>query len=606
MPETGRLDGKIFKALLPYVWRYRWRTFLSLLLLLAAKGATVAVPLVLKQVVDTLDVEASDAIIVPLGLLVAYGGLRLASTLFRELQRTLFAWVQYDIVREIAGRVLSHLHSLSLRFHLDRKTGAVARDIDRGTSSVSTFLNYLLFNIVPTIVEVGLVAAILLREYSLRFALVCVVAFVAYVGFTFGITRWRLKYRTEMNQRDSLASSQAIDGLINYETVKYFGNERFELERYGEALAAWSKAGVRSQSSLALLNVGQGLIIAGAVTWTMVLAAQGVADRELTIGDLVAVNAYLIQIFLPLGFLGTVYSILKHALADMERMFDLLERKPEIVDLPDAQPLAVTGGHVRFDNVRFSYNDDREVLHGITIDIPAGQRVAVVGPSGSGKSTLARLLFRFYDVSSGRVTIDGQDLRHVAQQSVRDAIGIVPQDTVLFNDTLHYNLQYARLDATDDEIIEAARAANIHDFVSSLPQGYDTLVGERGLKLSGGEKQRVAIARALLKRPRILVFDEATSSLDSRSEQAILEAMRRVAAGHTSLVIAHRLSTIVDADRIVVLRDGEVVEQGTHAELLGGDGLYAEMWRLQQEARDDETDDLGGEPDGDEPGVSAP
>ncbi len=606
MPETGRLDGKIFKALLPYVWRYRWRTFLSLLLLLAAKGATVAVPLVLKQVVDTLDVEASDAIIVPLGLLVAYGGLRLASTLFRELQSTLFAWVQYDIVREIAGRVLSHLHSLSLRFHLDRKTGAVARDIDRGTSSVSTFLNYLLFNIVPTIVEVGLVAAILLREYSLRFALVCVVAFVAYVGFTFGITRWRLKYRTEMNQRDSLASSQAIDGLINYETVKYFGNERFELERYGEALAAWSKAGVRSQSSLALLNVGQGLIIAGAVTWTMVLAAQGVADRELTIGDLVAVNAYLIQIFLPLGFLGTVYSILKHALADMERMFDLLERKPEIVDLPDAQPLAVTGGHVRFDNVRFSYNDDREVLHGITIDIPAGQRVAVVGPSGSGKSTLARLLFRFYDVSSGRVTIDGQDLRHVAQQSVRDAIGIVPQDTVLFNDTLHYNLQYARLDATDDEIIEAARAANIHDFVSSLPQGYDTLVGERGLKLSGGEKQRVAIARALLKRPRILVFDEATSSLDSRSEQAILEAMRRVAAGHTSLVIAHRLSTIVDADRIVVLRDGEVVEQGTHAELLGGDGLYAEMWRLQQEARDDETDDLGGEPDGDEPGVSAP
>jgi len=556
-----------------------------------AKVATVTIPMVLKEIVDTLDAAGGAALAVPVGLLLAYGTLRFVTTMFRELQSAVFAWVQSGIVRSISVRVVEHLHRLSLRFHLQRKTGAVARDIGRGTSSVSTVLNYMLFNIVPTFVEVLLVAIILTTAYHAMFAIVCLVTFVIYVIFTFGVTRWRMKFRTRMNALDSQASSQAIDGLLNFETVQYFGNARFELERYDESLQAWSKASIQSQTSLGLLNAGQGLLIAAGVTCTMLLAAQGVVDQSMTIGDLVAVNAYLIQIFIPLGFLGTVYSILKHALADMERMFELLETPAEVVDAADASPLQVSDGDVRFEDVRFSYDEEREVLHEVSIHIPAGSSVAVVGPSGSGKSTLARLLFRFYDVGSGSIRVDGQDIREVTQESLRAAIGVVPQDTVLFNDTIRYNLHYARLDASDAEIEDAARMANIHDFIESLPQGYDTLVGERGLKLSGGEKQRVAIARALLKRPAVMIFDEATSSLDSQSEQVILSSMRSVAAERTTLMIAHRLSTVVDCAQIIVLAHGRVVERGTHQELLSLDGLYARMWRLQQD-----NDEAEGEP----------
>jgi len=591
VPKQGRLDWQILRSLLPWVWEYRFRSGIALLLLVAAKVATVSVPQILREVVDNLDPTIATTVVLPLSLLIAYGALRFASTLFRELQSTVFAWVRQGIMRRMSRRVVSHLHSLSLRFHLARKTGAVARDIGRGTNSVSTLLNYLLFNIVPTFIEVGLVAAILVLQYDTRFATVCLGAFVTYLVFTFAVTRWRMKFRIEMNQLDSKASSEAIDGLLNYETVKYFGNEDFEVGRYDASLADQETAAIKSQASLALLNAGQGLIIAVGVTWTMVLAAQGVVDGTMSIGDLVAVNAYLIQIFIPLGFLGTVYSILKHSLADMERMFDLLDEDPEIEDAPDARPLDPARGDIAFDGVSFAYDPNRPILKNVSFDVPAGSQVALVGPSGSGKSTIARLLYRFYDVQDGVVRVAGSDVREVTWSSLRDAIGIVPQDTVLFNDTIRYNLQYARLDAPFEDLVEAARMANILDFIEGLPDGWDTVVGERGLKLSGGEKQRVAIARAILKRPRFLIFDEATSSLDSRSEQAILGAMRDVARGHTTLVIAHRLSTIVDSDQILVLDAGEVVERGTHDELLARDGLYAQMWALQQDTREMASDD---------------
>lgn len=591
VPKPGRLDWQILRSLLPWLWEYRFRSGIALLLLVAAKVATVTVPLILREVVDGLDPQVTTTIVLPLALLIGYGALRFASAMFRELQSTVFAWVRQGIMRRMSRRVVSHLHSLSLRFHLARKTGAVARDIGRGTNSVSTLLNYLLFNIVPTFIEVGLVAAILITQYDARFASVCVGAFAAYLVFTFVVTRWRMKYRIEMNQLDSKASSEAIDGLLNYETVKYFGNEDFEVGRYDASLADQETAAIKSQASLSLLNAGQGLIIAVGVTWTMVLAAQGVVDRTMSIGDLVAVNAYLLQIFIPLGFLGTVYSILKHSLADMERMFDLLDEPAEIVDARGAKDLDPGRGDIVFDGVSFAYDPNRPILKNISFDVPAGAQVALVGPSGSGKSTIARLLYRFYDVQEGAIRVAGDDVRDVTWASLRDAIGIVPQDTVLFNDTIRYNLQYARLDASHDELVEAARMANILSFIEALPDGWDTVVGERGLKLSGGEKQRVAIARAILKRPRFLIFDEATSSLDSRSEQAILGAMRDVARGHTTLVIAHRLSTIVESDMILVLEAGELVERGTHDELLAKDGLYASMWWLQQDTRDAETDE---------------
>jgi ATP-binding cassette subfamily B protein len=576
------MDWEMLRELLPYVWAYRGRTVVALLLLIAAKVATVTVPMVLKMIVDSLDKANGVVMALPLGLLIGYGALRLTSSSFEELRNVLFAKMRYGIMRKISIQVVEHLHELSLRFHLNRKTGAITRDIGRGTSSISNLLNYLLFRIVPTFIEIALVAGILLTNYSFWFAVVVLVTFSLYVTFTLVVTEWRLKYRIAMNKAESEANSQAIDGLINYETVKYFGNEQFEIERYDHNLTQWQDSAIKSQGSLSFLNVGQRAMIGVGVTIVMILAAQGVVDGEMTIGDLVAVNAYLLQVFMPLGFLGTIYSILKNAFSDMERMFDLMDEEPEIVDTDNAQPLHLDRAEIRFEDVTFGYNEDRQVLFGIDIHIPPGNKLAVVGASGAGKSTLARLLYRFYDVWDGRITIDGQDVSEVTQDSLRDAIGIVPQDTVLFNDSIYFNIRYGNLDATREDIERAAKMASIHDFIVSLPNGYDTQVGERGLKLSGGEKQRVAIARAILKDPNILIFDEATSSLDSESEQAINEALNDVSKDRTTLVIAHRLSTIVDADEIIVLDAGEVAERGSHGELLERDGMYAYMWKLQQ------------------------
>ena len=574
-------SAEMIRALRPLLKGYYGRIVLALLVLLAAKGTTVAVPLLLQRIVDGLDGPALTAI--PVVLLVAYGGLRFASTLFRELQSIVFASAQHGMMRQMSVRVLEHLHRLPLQFHLTRKTGAVARDIGRGTSSISTLLNYLLFNIVPTIVEVLMVSAVLMTQYSGSFAVVTLITFIAYVAFTFSLTKWRIQFRTEMNSRDSRASSDAIDGLLNYETVKYFVSEKWEIARYDKSLQQWAEAATRSQNSLSLLNLGQGFIIAAGVTVMMFLAAMGVRDQTMTVGDLVAVNAFLIQVFIPLGFLGTVYSMLRQSSADMEQMFTLLNT-PTVINDPE-KPAALPSGplDIQFRHIRFGYHTDRTILHDVDLHVRAGQHVAIVGPSGAGKSTIARLLFRFYDVTDGAVLVGGVDVRHLRQDDLRRVIGIVPQDCVLFNETIAYNLRYARPDATDADIREAARQANIAAFIESLPDGYETMVGERGLKLSGGEKQRMAIARALLKRPGILLFDEATSSLDSTSEQAILTEMRRAAQGRTTLTIAHRLSTIVDSDLIIVLRDGLIAEQGTHTELLAQGGLYADMWQLQQD-----------------------
>lgn len=573
------------RKLLPYLRDYAGRATFAVLLLITAKGATVLVPLVLKEIVDALDRNSGVVLALPLGMLIGYGALRLGSTLFRELQTTVFARVRHGIMRKMSLRLLGHLHDLSLRFHLERKTGAITRDIDRGTNSVSTMLNYLLFNIVPTFIEVGMVASILVVQYSWKYAAITVGTLALYIVFTFFMTSWRLKFRVEMHQRDSQASSHAIDSLLNFETVKYFGNESFEISRYDEALSEWENIATKVQGSLSALNAGQALLIAGGVTLTMVLAASQVVDGTMTIGDLVAVNAFLLQMFLPLGFLGTVYSILKNAASDMDRMFRLLDTEPEIVDVEDATQLEIREPSVRFESVDFAYDENRSILHDVSFSVPAGARVAIVGPSGAGKSTIARLLFRFYEPNSGRITIDGQDIQRVTQKSLRRSIGIVPQDTVLFNDTIFYNIQYGRLDATRDEVVRAAEMAALGDFIESLPNGWETVVGERGLKLSGGEKQRVAIARAMLKAPSILIFDEATSSLDSESERAILDAMRDVAQNRTSLTIAHRLSTIVDSDAILVMEAGRIVEKGTHRELLDARGTYARLWALQQDEK---------------------
>lgn len=575
------------RALLPYLWEYRERVLLALGSLMLAKVANIGVPLTLKQIVDSLDPHHQAVVMLPATLLLAYGVLKLGNALFGELRDVLFARVRYRAMRRLTVRTLAHLHELSLRFHLERKTGAISRDLERGARSLSTLLNYLAFSILPVVVEFLLAAVLLLGRYPTVFTLVIFGSVAAYVAFTLAITNWRMEHRHLMNRLESQAGNEAIDSLINYETVKYFGNENWELRRCDATLASWENSAVLSQTSMSVLNFGQGAIIAAGATLIMYVAADRVAAGQMTLGDLVLVNALLLQLFIPLNFLGIVYRQIKYALADMDDLVRLLGRNPEIRDASDAAELAVTNGELRFERVNFGYQPDRQILFDVSFSIPPGRKLAVVGASGAGKSTLARLLFRFYDVTGGRVLIDGQDVRAVTQQSLRAAIGIVPQDTVLFNDTLYYNLAYARPGASREEVAAAARMAQLHDFIAALPAGYETLVGERGLKLSGGEKQRVAIARAILKRPRILIFDEATSALDSKSEQAILQALRAVAAEHTTLVIAHRLSTIVDADQILVLDHGRVREQGTHRELLQQDGLYAQMWTLQQ--REQET-----------------
>ncbi|MCP4286056.1 MAG: ABC transporter ATP-binding protein/permease [Gammaproteobacteria bacterium] len=580
-PHKDRRDWHNLRAILPFLWEYRGRALFALACLVLAKIANVGIPLLLKQIVDNME-QAREMMVLPVALLLAYGALRLSSSLFNELRDVVFARVRYHAMRRLSTRVLAHLHTLSLRFHLERRTGAISRDLERGTRSVSSILNYMVFSILPMLVEFSLVAVILFSQYAPVFTLITFSTVAVYIAFTFTVTEWRMDFRHQMNRFESESNGQAVDSLINYETVKYFGNEKLELERFDTTLDSWEGTAVKSQTSMSLLNFGQGAIIALGVTLIMFYATGSVVEGTMTIGDLVLVNAFMLQLFIPLNFLGMVYRQIKYSMADMDLIFKLLEQTPEIQDKQDAGNLQLDQGEIKFENVAFNYQDNRNTLHQVDFVVRPGEKVAVVGHSGAGKSTLARLLFRFYDVSGGRVTIDGQDIRDVTQQSLRREIAIVPQDTVLFNNTIYYNIVYGRYDATHTEIEAAANAACIREFIESLPDGYETMVGERGLKLSGGEKQRIAIARAILKKPRILVFDEATSSLDSKTEQAILETLRQVAANHTTLVIAHRLSTVVDADRILVMEAGRIIEQGSHQQLLEKAGNYSDMWLLQQ------------------------
>lgn len=602
-PSGNRSDWSTLKTLIPYLWTYKWRVGLALAFLIGAKMANVGVPLVLKRLIDSLTIAPGSTqamLVLPVGILLAYGALRLSTTLFTELREYTFAKVTQRAVRTIALKVFRHLHALSLRFHLNRQTGGMTRDIERGTKGISSLISYTLFSILPTLIEIMLVLGYLVLHYDIWFTVITGVALVSYIAFTVIVTEWRTHFRRTMNDLDSKANTKAIDSLINYETVKYFGNEDYEAQRYDEGLKRYETAAVKSQTSLSLLNTGQSSIIAIAVTLILWRATQGVIAGTMTLGDLVLVNAFMIQLYIPLNFLGVIYREIKQSLADMERLFSLLDQNKEIADKPDTGSLQIRGAEVHFSHVDFSYEEKRQILFDVDFTIAAGTTTAVVGHSGSGKSTLSRLLFRFYDVNQGAILIDGQDVRDVTQASLRRAIGIVPQDTVLFNDTIAYNIAYGKPGASHDEIVAAARSAYIHEFIVSLPDGYNTMVGERGLKLSGGEKQRVAIARTLLKHPAILIFDEATSALDSKSEQVIQAQLKEIAQNRTTLIIAHRLSTIADAAQILVLDKGRIVERGTHMQLLAADGAYAQMW-MRQQARPDESlaspsGDVEGEP----------
>ena len=581
-PSLNRNDWGTIRSLLPYLWEFKKRVLLALVLLVMAKLASVAVPLLLKEVVDALD-QPQDMLVLPVLFVVGYGVLRLCSTLFGEIRDAIFAKVTQRAIRRVAIQVFGHLHALSLRFHLERQTGGVSRDIERGSRGISFLLNFMLFNILPTLLEIGLVAIILLSNYDIWFSIIIFSTLVAYIALTLVVTERRMIFRRTMNDMDSKANTRAIDSLLNYETVKYFGNESWEAERYDEHLKNWETAAVRNQTSLAALNAGQSGIIAIGVTLLMLLASDGVVKGSMSLGDLVLVNAFMLQLYMPLHFLGFVYREIKHSLADMEKMFALLTEREEIKDKSDALDLVQGDASVRFENVNFSYESNRQILFNMSFDIPAGHNIAVVGHSGSGKSTISRLLFRFYEVTSGRILVNDQDISNITQKSLRATVGIVPQDTVLFNESIYYNIAYGRPEASCEEVFQAAKSAHIHDFIESLPEKYKTKVGERGLKLSGGEKQRVAIARAILKGPKILIFDEATSALDSRSEKAIQGELKRIAANRTTLTIAHRLSTISDADQILVMDKGRIIERGSHQELLAARGFYFHMWELQQQ-----------------------
>ena len=587
--RAERDDWQTLRMLLPYLWAYKGRVLFALGCLVAAKLATVSVPILLKGIVDTLAPaakSATDLLVVPIALVVAYGLLRLSTSLFTELREFFFVNVTQAAMRTLALKTFRHLHSLSLRYHLERRTGAVTREIDQGIRGISSLISFTLYSILPTLIEITLVVAYLVWNYEVWFAVIVGVSLVVYIVFTVNVTNWRTVVRRRWNELETKAQSRAVDSLLNFETVKYFGNEDYEARRYDETLAASQRTAVMSQQSLNVLNAGQQLIIAIALTLILWRAAVGVAEGRMTIGDLVLVNAFMIQLYIPLNFLGVIYREIKQSLTDMDRMFLLLDQNREVADAPDARPLEVRGAEVRFAHVDFAYDPRRQVLHDVDFTIAAGTTTAVVGATGSGKSTLARLLFRFYDVGAGAVLIDGRDVRTVTQESLRAAIGIVPQDTVLFNDTIEYNIAYGQPGAPREQVIAAARAAHIHDFIETLPDGYGTLVGERGLKLSGGEKQRVAIARTLLKDPAILVFDEATSALDSRTERVIQQELEGISRSRTTLVIAHRLSTVVHADQILVMDHGRIVERGTHGELLQRRGAYAAMWEIQSRERE--------------------